>query len=49
MGKEDKIQVDGTVIEALPGTQFRVKLDNAMKCWHICPARCAAIYPHIIG
>jgi translation initiation factor IF-1 len=28
MGKEDKIQVDGTVIEALPGTQFRVKLDN---------------------
>jgi translation initiation factor IF-1 len=28
MGKEEKIQVDGTVIEALPGTQFRVKLDN---------------------
>ena len=29
MAKEnDKIQVEGTVIEALPGTQFRVKLDN---------------------
>ncbi len=28
MGKEEKIQVEGTVIEALPGTQFRVKLDN---------------------
>lgn len=28
MGKEEKILVDGTVIEALPGTQFRVLLDN---------------------
>jgi translation initiation factor IF-1 len=29
MAKEkDKIKVEGTVIEALPGTQFRVKLDN---------------------
>jgi translation initiation factor IF-1 len=26
--EEDKIQVEGTVIEALPGTQFRVRLDN---------------------
>ena len=26
--EEDKIQVEGTMIEALPGTQFRVKLDN---------------------
>lgn len=25
---DDKIQVEGTVIEALPGTQFRVELDN---------------------
>lgn len=25
---EDKIKVDGVVIEALPGTQFRVRLDN---------------------
>ena len=28
MGKEEKIQVEGTVTEALPGTQFRVQLDN---------------------
>jgi translation initiation factor IF-1 len=28
MGKEEKIQVEGTVIEALPSTQFRVLLDN---------------------
>jgi translation initiation factor IF-1 len=28
MSKEEKIQVEGTIIEALPGTQFRVKLEN---------------------
>ena len=26
--EEDKIRVEGEVTEALPGTQFRVKLDN---------------------
>ncbi|MFL7790573.1 MAG: translation initiation factor IF-1 [Anaerolineae bacterium] len=26
--KEDKIEMEGSVIEALPGTQFRVRLDN---------------------
>lgn len=26
--KEGKIEVEGSVIEALPGTQFRVKLDT---------------------
>ena len=26
--KEDKIEMEGTVIEALPSTQFRVRLDN---------------------
>jgi translation initiation factor IF-1 len=26
--EEEKIQVDGTIVEALPATQFRVKLDN---------------------
>ncbi len=26
--KEEKIEIEGTVIEALPGTQFRVELDN---------------------
>lgn len=28
MGKEEKIQVEGVIKEALPGTQFRVELDN---------------------
>lgn len=26
--EEEKIVVEGTVVEALPGTQFRVRLDN---------------------
>ena len=25
---EGKLQLEGTVVEALPGTQFRVELDN---------------------
>jgi translation initiation factor IF-1 len=26
--EEDKIQMEGVIVEALPGTQFRVRLDN---------------------
>lgn len=26
--EEDKIQVEGTVIEALPGTQFKIRLET---------------------
>lgn len=26
--KEEKIEMEGTVVEALPGTQFRVELEN---------------------
>ena len=26
--REDKIEMEGTIDEALPGTQFRVKLEN---------------------
>ena len=26
--KEEKLTTEGTVVEALPGTQFRVELDN---------------------
>ena len=26
--EEDKIQVEGTVIEALPGTQFKIRLES---------------------
>ncbi|GMV80520.1 MAG: translation initiation factor IF-1 [Planctomycetota bacterium] len=30
MAKEETLQVQGTVSEALPNTQFRVKLDNGI-------------------
>jgi translation initiation factor IF-1 len=26
--EEDKLQLEGMIVEALPGTQFRVRLDN---------------------
>ena len=26
--KEDKLEMEGTIVEALPGTMFRVQLDN---------------------
>jgi translation initiation factor IF-1 len=28
LAKEDVIEVEGTIMEALPNTQFRVELDN---------------------
>lgn len=28
MAKEEKVEMEGTVVEALPATQFRVELDN---------------------
>ncbi len=31
MGKEDAVEVEGTVIEPLPNAMFRVELDNKMK------------------
>jgi len=30
MPKEDQIEMEGTVTEALPNTMFRVKLDNGI-------------------
>ncbi len=31
MSSKDKIEVEGTVVEALPGTMFRVALDDGHK------------------
>ena len=28
MGKEEKIEMEGEIVEALPNTMFKVKLDN---------------------
>ena len=31
MAKEDQIEMDGTVVETLPNTMFRVELENGHK------------------
>ncbi len=31
MAKEEKIEVEGTIVEALPNTQFTVELENGHK------------------
>ena len=37
MPKEEGIEVEGTVVEALPGAQFKVELDNGHKVLaHVC-------------
>ena len=41
--EEGKIKVDGLVIEALPGTQFRVRLDNGRRYLHILREKCVSI------
>jgi hypothetical protein len=39
--KEQKIEMMGKVVEALPGTQFKVELENGHEIWPISQARCA--------
>ena len=33
MAKEDVIEVEGTVVEALPNTNFKVELENGHQRW----------------
>ena len=43
MAKEEKVEFEGEVIEALPNAMFRVQLDNDhVVLGHVWPARCAA-------
>ena len=42
MGKEEKIEMEGEVTEALPNTMFKVKLDNDHRSSATSRARCAA-------
>ena len=39
--KEEKIEVEGEVVEALPSTMFRVELENGHRCSPTSPGRCA--------
>ena len=40
---EDKIQVEGLVVEALPGTQFRCAWIVGMKYWLTSQVKCVNI------
>ena len=46
--EEEKILVDGTIIEALPGTQFRVRLDNGHEIIAYLSGRMRRYYIHIL-
>ncbi len=42
MAKDDVIELEGTVVEALPNAMFQVELPNGhKKFWPISPASCA--------
>ena len=48
MAKDDKIEVDGIVVEALPATQFRVELDNGHKVLAYLSGRMRKYYIRIL-
>jgi len=43
MAKEDQIEMEGEVIDTLPNTMFRVKLENGHVVTHIFQEKCARI------
>ena len=43
MSKEDSFEMEGTVVDTLPNTMFRVELENGHVVPRISPARCARI------
>ncbi len=46
--EEDKITVDGTIVEALPGTQFRVRLENGHEVLAYLSGRMRKFYIRIL-
>jgi len=46
--KEEKIEVEGTVIEALPNTQFKVELDNGHQVLAYLSGKMRKYYIHIL-
>lgn len=46
--KEDKIEVEGTVVELLPNTQFTVELDNAHRVLAYLSGRMRKYYIRIL-
>ena len=47
--KEDKIEVEGTVVEALPDTQFMVELDNGHQVLAYLSGKMPLLHPHPAG
>ena len=41
MSKQDVIEIEGEVVEALPNAQFRCGCPAGMSSWRISPASCA--------
>jgi translation initiation factor IF-1 len=46
--EEEKITMDGTIIEALPGTTFRVKLDNGHEVFGYLAGRMRRAYIRVL-
>ena len=46
--EESKISVEGTIVEALPGTQFRVRLDNGHEVLAYLSGRMRKFYIRIL-
>ncbi len=46
--EEEKITMDGTIIEALPGTQFRVRLENGHEVMAYLSGRMRRYYIRIL-
>ena len=40
MSKEDVIEVEGTVVEALPNAMFQVELEMVISYWLMCQVKC---------
>jgi hypothetical protein len=48
--KDEKIELEGTVIEALPGTQFKVELENGHEIIaYLSGKMCKILYPRFTG
>ena len=48
MAKQEKLEVEGTVIELLPNTQFKVELDNGHKLLAYLSGRMRKYYIRIL-
>ena len=40
MPKQDNIEIEGVVVEALPNATFQVELETESRFWLISPASC---------